>query len=173
MHGPRPALNIFNRSDPDAPNFSECRCLMSFQLPMIIFGALPRSGLTAISVIAVLSTGLIASRADPSFTFEAESGALGSDWIIGTDGTVHCISSSTKNINGGNPTSVVAPTPMFLFQVQQPDAFDLQACIRAGPRRCQAMVTAFKRTEPSFCKVCKHNGIRSTQQATCSRAKNI
>ena len=62
----------------------------------------PALGLTSISVIAVLSAGLIASRADAIVTFEAE-GAVGSDFTNGTDDAIHYISISTTNINGGNP----------------------------------------------------------------------
>ncbi len=82
--------------------------------------------------LLLLAAGVTASRADTLVTFQAESGALGSDFTNGTDGAVSYISISTDTVNSGNPGNA---NRMASYTVTFPAAgtYKLYGRMRVGP----------------------------------------
>ena len=90
----------------------------------------------AITFIAATAASLFSvgvAMADGLVTFQAESGAPGSNFTNGTDGTVQYISISTDTVNNGNPGNV---NRVATYTVVFPEAgtFNLFARMRVGHR---------------------------------------
>lgn len=78
-----------------------------------------------------IALGTLSSGA-ASVTFEAESGALGSDFTNGTSGSVQFISISTTNVNSGNPGNA-SRVATYTITFPTVGTYDLYARVLVGP----------------------------------------
>ena len=123
-----------------------------------------KPGRSAISFIAATTISLVSvevSLADALVTFQAESGALGSNFTNGTDGAIQYISISTDTVNSGNPGNA---NRVATYTVIFPEAgtYNLFARVRVGAVREAGAQRAGFRLEG-------HQGVRQRNLHTHQR----
>jgi uncharacterized repeat protein (TIGR03803 family) len=99
--------------------------------PAVSPGKAHSFAITFITALAVLAAGSRVSLADGVVIFEAESGALGSDWAVSNSASPAYITILTDDA-GNNPSNAMR-VATYTVTFPAADTYQFYACVRVGP----------------------------------------